>query len=105
MTEGRDVTQEPDRSKEIASERIQRELELNDIRVVARSAEGRRFLWRLLGKAGIFRGSFVPGQPDVTNFNEGQQNLGLWLLKEIDAASTEIYLKMRREAVKPRGKA
>lgn len=51
----------------------------NDLSWLMRHPQGRRVMWRLLDKAGIFRNAFVvaEGQTNQTNFHLGAQNLGL----------------------------
>jgi diketogulonate reductase-like aldo/keto reductase len=56
---------------------------------------GRRVVWSLLDRAGVFRSSFVAGSPEQTAFNEGQRNMGLIYLDLIlthapDAHSTMV---------------
>lgn len=78
---------------------LQREQEKKDLRAVMSTAAGRRFIWRLLENAGVFRSSFVTGAPDATAFNEGARNNGLALLGDIMNDASEKYLIMQKEAV------
>lgn len=78
---------------------LKKEQQLIDLKVVMSSPEGRRFVWRMLGDAGVFRPSFVAGSADITFFNEGSRNFGLILLTEIMAELPESFLIMQREAV------
>jgi len=73
-----------------------RERELNDLRQVMSSVEGRRFVWRLLEKAGVYKTSFTGNS--TTFFNEGQRNMGLMVLGDVHEACAEMYLEMMREA-------
>ena len=57
--------------------------DLNDIRALLSMREGARFLSRILELAGIFRISYMPGQPDVTAFKEGARNIGLIVYQDI----------------------
>ena len=55
---------------------------------------GRRVVWSLLDRAGVFRSSFA-GSSEQTAFNEGQRNIGLIYLDLIlthapDAHSTMV---------------
>jgi len=72
-----------------------RERELNDMRAVLNTAEGRRFVWRLFDKAGIFRTSFTGNS--TTFFNEGQRNLGLLFFNDMMQAMPEAFALMQRE--------
>ena len=57
---------------------------------------GRRFVWRLLAKAGIFRSSFVES-PQLTAFNEGRRDIGLGLLADVMRICPERYAQMQAE--------
>lgn len=61
------------------------------------SIAGREFIWDLLSKANVFAISFVPGQPDLTAFNEGKRNFGLALLAEVQRLTPSLYLRMTTE--------
>lgn len=77
---------------------IRRANELAEIRTVMSTREGRRFLWRQLAVLGVFRSPFSAGSADVTAFNLGAHNHGLWLMSELNEASMDLYLTMQREA-------
>lgn len=79
-------------------ERVEREQELRDLRHVMETVQGRRCIWRILGHAGCFRQSFVPGEPDSTTFNEGRRSLGLMLMADIHELDPTFYLRMAQEA-------
>lgn len=76
-------------------ERSLRERELNEMRVILASPEGRRFLWRLMGRCRVFNSIYE--QSSRIYFNSGQQDIGFYLLAEIDQADPEMFLKMRHE--------
>lgn len=78
---------------------LQRDQERKDLRAVMKTAEGRRFIWKMLGDAGVFRSSFVAGSSDATAFNEGARNYGLALLGDIMNDAPEKYLTMQKEAM------
>lgn len=71
--------------------------ELNDVREIMAFKKGRRFMWRLLDTAGIYRSTFAL-ENAVMAFNEGQRNMGLMLLADIMEASPEKYTLMMKEA-------
>jgi len=75
---------------------LRREREMNDLASVLDTKHGRRFIWRFLGECGVFKSSFTGNSQ--TFFNEGQRNVGLKLLSEIDEAAPEAYMIMRKEA-------
>ena len=79
-------------------ERQERDHELNDLRDVLSTRQGRRFVWKLLGMAGCFRLSFVYGEAETTAFNEGRRSLGLALMADVHEADAEKYVQMANEA-------
>ena len=89
----------PDHIKKAeAREKRGREREVDDMAWVLSTPQGRRFIWRYLGECGLFRSSFV-GQFQ-TFFNEGERNIGLKLLADVNDAHPEAYVIMMKEARK-----
>lgn len=78
-------------------EKFGRERELNDLRAVMQTVEGRRLVWRLLQIGRIFTDRFDANSLQMAR-NEGGARTGLLLLADIDAACPELYDTMRREA-------
>ena len=72
-----------------------REQELEDIKMLMSTVWGRRFAWRYLSRAGIFQSSFTGNS--ATYFKEGERNMGLILLTDINEACPEMYVKMLEE--------
>lgn len=68
-----------------------------DVQQVMKSVEARRFIWRILSLGGPYQSTFVPGAPDVSDFNEGKRYVTLEVLKIIMDADPGIYLQMQRE--------
>lgn len=79
----------------------ERDRELADIRLVMSSVEGRRFVWRLLEKAGVFRTSFTGNS--TTFFNEGMRNMGLMVLGDVHEACASEYIVMMNESKEGNG--
>lgn len=80
--------------------RKQRDLaqrEIDDIRFVMDSQQGRRVVWSLLEQGKVFASCFSVDQ-SVTAFNEGQRNLALALFQRVMQHCPEQYLKMAEEA-------
>lgn len=75
---------------------ISRRRELADVAFVLNSLEGRRFFWRMLINCGIFKSSFTGN--NTTFFNEGERNVGLTLLADMNEADPAAYLKCINEA-------
>lgn len=69
----------------------------NDLLTVLATENGRRFVYDLLADAGVFRSSFVPGDPHGTAFNEGQRNYGVRLLSRLIADAPDQYMKLLKE--------
>ncbi len=75
-----------------------RDREINDVRVVASTPEGRRFLWRLLSEGKIFQDGYVHGDAGFgTTYNCGRRSIGVWALSELMEASPNTFLQMQNE--------
>ena len=81
--------------KEI-EERLERRQELADVAWVLSTEPGRRFYWRVMNKCGLFKSSFTGN--NTTFFNEGERNIGLLLMADLNAAHPEAYLQMLKES-------
>ena len=79
-------------------ERQNREREQADLQSVLSSVQGRRFVWKLLSDAGVFRISHSAGDSHSTAFNEGRRNQGLSLLLAIHELDPLLYFTMAKEA-------
>lgn len=77
-------------------ERFSRDRELDDLRVVLSSVQGRRFVWKVLNKAGVFRSSFTGD--NATFFNEGRREIGLMIIADVMDADETAYGRMAKEA-------
>jgi hypothetical protein len=69
----------------------------DDLRTVMGTEQGRRFIWDLLGDAGVYRTSFTGNSE--TFFNEGKRQIGLSILGRITEVCPAEYLKMQQEAL------
>lgn len=93
------LEQEEKKRKESEAEKKRtRQRELSDIRAVLDKPAGRRFIWRLLSIAGITRSVFTQNAMQ-TAFLEGQRNLGLLLLEDINEAETHAFAQMQEEYI------
>lgn len=79
--------------QEAENKRLQ---DIEDIRKVMSTEEGRRFVNKLLYRAGIFRCSFT-GQSNQTIFNEGGRNQGLMLMNDVTTNAPGSYQLMLKE--------
>ena len=80
------------------SEKQQHDRDRKDLRDVLSTIQGRRFVWKQLEQAGVFRLSIAFGESQRTDFNEGRRSLGLALMAEIHALDPALYVQMAREA-------
>lgn len=74
-----------------------REEEVQDVAMLLASRTGRRFVWRYLTLCGVFKTSF-DNSGSVTAFNEGQRNIGLRLMADVNDAAPDSYQVMLRES-------
>ncbi|MBT9575534.1 MAG: hypothetical protein IV106_31285 [Pseudomonas umsongensis] len=73
-----------------------RKQEIADFRWLMGDPRGRRFMWRLMGQCKVFQPSFNP-HGGVMNFNEGQRNVGLFLLGETNDLCPAMFPVMAAE--------
>lgn len=76
--------------------KIQRD-ERNDLSKVLSSLEGRRFIWRILSQAGIYKDMPVEN-PQLMARQAGKRALGLWLLQLVGDCDNEKLFQMMNEA-------
>lgn len=80
--------------------RKQRDLaqrDIDDIKFVMGSPQGRRVVWDVLENGRVFA-AIPPMDALAMAFNEGQRNLALALFQRVMAHCPEQYLKMAEEA-------
>lgn len=61
------------------------------------SRDGRAFVWNILSRVRIFATSFNQSNAQ-TAFNEGERNIGLWLMADINRLCPDQYPVMVKEA-------
>ncbi len=90
-------TSDADSDARLADEnRLRRELLAKaDFKAVIATAEGRRFVWRLLAESGVHQGSFASDEL-VMAYREGRRSLGLWL-QGLFADFPDQYLQLLKE--------
>lgn len=76
-------------------EKSNRWLELEDLRAVLASPGGRRFLWRLLNECHVFDSIWTASAQ--IHYFAGQQDVGHFLQREIEAAQPEAMWLMAKE--------
>lgn len=96
MTNAADEAQVKESAKRAERERRR---EVDDFRRLLAQPEGRRFVWRYLERCGVFRLSWHSGSShgDVS-FREGERNIGLMLLADIENANPHALITMMTEA-------
>lgn len=70
--------------------------ELNDLRSVLATKEGRRFFWRILSYCGTFKSIWETSAR--IHYNAGQQDIGHFLFGELHEADENAYSIMMKEA-------
>lgn len=78
-------------------ETLQRDNELADLRAVLNTLEGRRVLWRILEHTKTF-GSIYDESPNRIAFNSGRQDVGHFVMAEINDADASKILTMMQES-------
>lgn len=87
---------DPEQVKEAGQkEKHGRNKELDDIYWVLSTRQGRRFFLRYMTFCGVFRSSWDPSAR--IHFNEGQRNVGLMMLADLNESDPSAYEKMKRE--------
>lgn len=79
--------------------RFELAVELDDIKWLMSSRRGRRFMWRLLGDAGLYQQSF-DGNTNWSIFKEGKRSIALRLMAQIHSIpdGAGLYASMANEA-------
>jgi hypothetical protein len=70
------------------------ELDEEDMRSALKEVWGRRLIWRLMSRCGVFQQTLVPGSFELTGLNEGKRSIGLTLLKQVMDINPEAYQQM-----------
>ena len=82
----------------------QKREELSVVGALMETRQGRGWLYGMLERTHIFQPSFVPGDTHQTAFREGERNVGLMILADIQASAPQLYTVMVDEG-RPRGNA
>lgn len=77
--------------------RLALQIEIDDLKWLMSNKRGRRFMARLLERAGVWRLSFNTNALTMA-FNEGTRNEGLRLLAQITAHCPDRYTEMLKES-------
>jgi hypothetical protein len=66
-----------------------------DLESILKLPQGRRVMWRLLAKAGMFRSVWESNAK--IHYNAGRQDYGFWLWAEIEKSNPDYMLLMMKE--------
>lgn len=77
-------------------EKQKEKVDLDEMRQVVSTKQGRRFIWQLMCDCGIFQCSFDGSSR--TFFKEGERNVGLKILARLNNAHPEVYGIMIKES-------
>lgn len=72
------------------------ERELNRLRVVLSTREGRRWYWDKMAFCGIWL-KRIPQNPALDAYSLGLRNIGLELLEELNELGPDVFATMQRE--------
>lgn len=75
----------------------EREREIEDLKKILSLPEGRRYIWKLMSVAGVFKTSFTGNS--TTFFNEGKREIGLMVISEVMNADMGKFTQMQSESV------
>lgn len=78
------------------SEKLIRERELNDLRYLLQSPQGRRVVWRILSHCRVFESIWHPSA--LIHHNSGRQDVGHFLMSEVVAAEETALITMMKES-------
>ena len=80
--------------------KLAHQIEIDDMKWLMSNKRGRRFVCRLLERAGVWRISFNTNALTMA-FNEGQRNEGLRLMSQISIHCAERSAEMLKESKEP----
>lgn len=85
------------RSEKAKTAQLARQTEIDDLLWLMSDKRGRRYVWRLLERAGIYHPTFT-GEALSSAYKEGQRNQGLKVLGEVIEHCPERFSEMQKEA-------
>lgn len=75
------------------------ERERNDLASVLQLEPGQAFVMRLLARCGVYQSTFS-GNHAAASFSEGQRDIGLWVLEQVQGIDPELYANLLMNHVK-----
>ena len=86
-------------TKKVSPEEEQRLLEIEQVVSVMRTENGRKLMHRFIKMSGQFRASYNPNAPaNDIYFREGERNMGLMIIAELNDCAPDLYSKMMEES-------
>ena len=79
------------------TEKLEEDLETEDIRFLLNTKQGRRFIWRLFDDSAIFGGMLMNTNSNMTAFNVGVNHRAKQLFEKIHVVDPEMVYQMLRE--------
>jgi len=83
-------------SAAVRKESSREDREIEDLRLVMQTKQGRRAIWRILCDCNVY--ADIMPNTDLTGFNLGKRHLGLGLIIRINEAGKEFYPLMASES-------
>jgi hypothetical protein len=80
-----------------ARDDLARKNELQELREILLDEKVRKFLWRMLSKAGMYRTHFNPNAA-IMGHNTGLADMGTAILNEVLEANPEAWIVMQQDA-------
>ena len=72
--------------------------ELSDLKAILKTPQGRRFIWRLWNKCGIYRNPFTPNA-NQTGYNSGRMSIGQEVLIDVMQANVSAFAQIQQEHI------
>lgn len=85
-------------AKILEKRRKAREREMTDLKKVLSLPEGRRFVWKLMSRAGIFQDPFNTNAMQMSR-SCGMKSSGLDLLADVNECDVNAFAQMQREHI------
>lgn len=79
-----------------------RDREVEDLRFVLKSPQGMRVIWNMLCKCGAFQ-SVLHSSGSMVYYNAGKQDLGHWLLSEVQEVDPNKLIEMMIQSKEENG--
>ncbi len=77
-------------------ERRERQEQLDDLRNALAHGHSRRVLWRIISHCRVFE-SIIGSSSEMTSYNAGQQDIGHYIVAELEEANPRAILQMMEE--------